>query len=155
MYELLTTREKGAILFGFASVPTKCETCDKLEECFAEYLNDRTGEGTQRYKCYQSEVNEILEICRTAHKVPKAKKRNPRTQFEMHIAFSDSSQKSKIKEAYEWCIDNLPLKDEHGIIYQVDELYIITASQPILDKINARFGTKFAFNDWDNRVQFI
>lgn len=69
--------------------------------------------------------------------------KNPKTQFELHTFDYD---KSVIREAYEWCLANLPLKDERGIMYRVDQLYIITASQKILDKVNAHFGSNFSFN---------
>ena len=69
--------------------------------------------------------------------------KNPKTQFELHTFDYD---KSVIREAYEWCLANLPLKDERGIMYRVDQLYIITASQKILDKMNAHFGSNFSFN---------
>lgn len=79
-----------------------------------------------------------------AHKShSKAKNKNPRTQFELHTFDYD---KSVIREAYDWCLKNLPLKAESGIRYEVDELYIVTSSQKILDKVNARFGSNFSFN---------
>lgn len=73
----------------------------------------------------------------------KSRKRraNPRTQFELKTIF----RKDLIKEAYEWCKQNLPLKDERGIIYQVDEMFIITSSQSVIDKVNNRFGSNFEF----------
>ena len=80
-------------------------------------------------------------------KVPKshikAKNKNPRTQFELHTLDYD---KSVIREAYDWCLKNLPLKDGSGIRYEANELDIVTSSQKILDKVNARFGSNFSFN---------
>lgn len=80
-------------------------------------------------------------------KVPKshikAKNKNPRTQFELHTLVYNHSI---IREAYDWCLKNLPLKDGSGIRYQVTELDIVTSSQKILDKVNARFGSNFSFN---------
>lgn len=74
---------------------------------------------------------------------PKQRKRraNPKTQFELKT----TSRKDLIKEAYEWCKQNLPLMDESGIIFQVDELYIITSSQSVIDKVNNHFGSNFGF----------
>lgn len=80
-------------------------------------------------------------------KVPKshikAKNKNPRTQFELHTF---DYNHSIIREAYDWCLKNLPLKDGSGIYYNVTELDIVTSSQKILDKVNARFGSNFSFN---------
>ena len=73
----------------------------------------------------------------------KAKNKNPKTMFELHTM---DYNHSIIKEAYDWCLKNLPLKDEGGIRYRVDQLYIVTSSQKILDKVNARFGSNFSFN---------
>lgn len=80
-------------------------------------------------------------------KVPKShiksKNKNPRTQFELHTL---DYNHSIIREAYDWCLKNLPLKDGSGIRYNVTELDIVTSSQKILDKVNARFGSNFSFN---------
>ena len=72
---------------------------------------------------------------------PRKRRANHRTQFELKTI----SRKDLIKEAYEWCKHNLPLKDERGIIYQVDELFIITSSQSVIDKVNNHFGSNFGF----------
>ena len=78
--------------------------------------------------------------------------RNPRCQFEIHSLFD----KKRIEDAYLWCLENLPLKDDRGIIYWVDELFIITSSQKVIDKVNAHFGSYFSFEDfWENRVFYI
>lgn len=69
--------------------------------------------------------------------------KNPRTQFELHTLDYNNSI---IKEAYEWCLKNLPLKDESGIKYMVNELFIVTSSQKVLDKVNEHFGSGFSFN---------
>ena len=73
-------------------------------------------------------------------------KKNHRTTFEF-IAISDSR---KIENAYWWCRNNLPLTDGVGIRYEGNELFIITSSQKIIDKINKHFGSKFCFRDADN-----
>lgn len=78
--------------------------------------------------------------------------RSPKVQFEFKTVFS----KHFIKEAYEWCVANLPLKEDRGLVYQVDEMYIITSSQKVIDKVNAHFGSKFSFeNVWENRIWFL
>lgn len=73
----------------------------------------------------------------------RAKNKNPRTQFEL---FTLDANTSIIQNGYNWCIKNLPLKDESGIKYRVDQLYITTSSQKILDKVNQHFGSNFSFN---------
>lgn len=80
--------------------------------------------------------------------------KNPRCQFELKSIF----HKELISSAYEWCKANLPLKDEKSIQYWVDELYIITSSQKVLDKVNEHFGSHFSFKSeefWDSRVYFL
>lgn len=73
----------------------------------------------------------------------QAKNKNPRTQFEL---FTLDCNTSIIQNGYDWCLKNLPLKDEGGIKYRVDQLYITTSSQKILDKVNQHFGSNFSFN---------
>ncbi|MBR3675412.1 MAG: hypothetical protein IKN69_04645 [Bacilli bacterium] len=77
----------------------------------------------------------------TFEQKPRKRRVNPKTQFELKTI----SRKDLIKEAYEWCKQNLPLKDERGIIFQVDELFIITSSQSVIDKVNNHFGSNFGF----------
>ncbi len=72
--------------------------------------------------------------------------RNTRTTFEL-ITLTGSK---KIEEAHKWCLNNLPLTDRAGIKYEVNELFIITSSQKIIDKINKHFGSQFCFRDADN-----
>lgn len=67
--------------------------------------------------------------------------KNYKTQFEI----TTINRKDLIKEAYEWCKHNLPLKDERGIIFQVDELFIITSSQSVINKVNSHFDSNFKF----------
>ena len=77
-----------------------------------------------------------------------SKRKNPRCQFELKVCFSNPST---IKEAWKWCVKNLQLKDEHGIIYQINELYIITCSQKVIDKVNNQFGSNFSFYPFRNQ----
>lgn len=81
------------------------------------------------------------EVVTTFEPKPRKRRANPKTQFELKTIF----RKDLIKEAYEWCKEKLPLKDESGIIYQVDELFIITSSQSVIDKVNNHFGSNFGF----------
>lgn len=81
----------------------------------------------------------------------KGKPKNPKTQFELKTL----SQRT-LNNEYQWCLDNLQLKEDRGIIYQVDEIYIITSSQKILDKVNKHFGSEFKFdNNSSSRYYFI
>lgn len=73
--------------------------------------------------------------------------KNPRCQFELKVIFN----KQIMLDAYGWCVENLPLKPERGIIFQVDEIYIITRSQRIIDKVNKEFGSDFSFNPFVNQ----
>ena len=82
---------------------------------------------------------------------PRKRRANHRTQFELKTI----SRKDLIKEAYEWCKHNLPLKDERGIIYQVDELFIITSSQSVIDKVNNHFGSNFGFGVKGETIFFL
>lgn len=72
---------------------------------------------------------------------------NPRCQFELKVIYDNQI----IKKAYNWCVENLPLKPERGIIFQVDEIYIITRSQRIVDKVNNEFGSNFSFYPFVNQ----
>jgi len=79
--------------------------------------------------------------------------RNPRTQFEIKTCYHN---KDAVWQAYQWCLKNLKLKDERGVIYQVDELFIITSSQKVIDKVNKHFGSSFNFEcPFGNRCFFI
>ena len=82
---------------------------------------------------------------------PRKSRVNPNTQFDLKTI----SRKDLIKEAYEWCKHNLPLKDERGIIYQVDELFIITSSQSVIDKVNNHFGSNFGFGVKGETIFFL
>lgn len=80
--------------------------------------------------------------------------RNPRTTFELK-SLTDSK---KIEEAHQWCLNNLPLVDGTGIRYEGNELFIITSSQKIIDKINKHFGSQFCFRSpkgWGIKTYYI
>ena len=80
------------------------------------------------------------------------KQKNPLTQFELHT-FDYNPQ--VISDAYDWCLANLRLKDEHGLMYRVNELFIVTRSQQIIDKVNRHFGTMFSFSSGSDKIYFI
>lgn len=72
-------------------------------------------------------------------------------QFEVRSVYSKN-----LKSEYDWCVANLPLKEEHGLVYQVTEFYIITRSQSIIDKVNQHFGSSFSFKNWqESRIFYI
>lgn len=80
--------------------------------------------------------------------------RNPKCQFELKTL----DNKQLIKEAYDWCIKNLPLKEDKGLQYWADEMFIITSSQKIIDKVNEHFGSRFTFKSeefWESRVHYL
>lgn len=91
------------------------------------------------------------DVVTTYEPKPRKRRANHRTQFEL----KSISRKDLIKEAYEWCKHNLPLKDERGIIYQVDELFIITSSQSVIDKVNNHFGSNFGFGVKGETIFFL
>ena len=70
------------------------------------------------------------------------RKKNPRTQFELKTMSLDTKV---LNEAYEWCKKNLPLKEDKGLQYWIDEIYIITSSQAVINKVNKHFGSDFHF----------
>ena len=72
--------------------------------------------------------------------------KNPKCQFELRVV----DNRRKLLDAYEWCLNNLPLTDERSIIYQVTEIFIITGSQRVINKINAEFGSNFSFYPFRN-----
>ena len=77
--------------------------------------------------------------------------KNPKCQFEIH-----SLPSRNIFNEYQWCVDNLNLKDGRGLIYQADVFYIITASEKVLQKVNEHFGSNFQFEKfWEHRVYYI
>lgn len=82
---------------------------------------------------------------------PRRRYKNDPVQFEL------KSMKGRALHAeYDWCVKNLPLKDEHGLVYQVSEIYITTRSQRVIDKVNRHFGSSFGFKLWqETRVFFL
>ena len=88
----------------------------------------------------------------TARTQKPKQRREPAVQFELKAY----EQEKLVREAYDWCKQNLQLKPERGLIFWPDEIHIITASQRILDKVNAHFGTTFNMEHaWETRVQYL
>lgn len=75
---------------------------------------------------------------------------NPKTQFEI-ISFN----RNDLIDIYKWCINNLRLKEDVGVIYQFSEVYVITRSQRTIDKLNKYLGSSFGFNDWSKIVFYV
>lgn len=74
-----------------------------------------------------------------------------RTQFEIKTISN-----TDLKPLYNWCIDNLPLKADRGIIYCVNEIFIITSSQKVIDKVNEHIGSNFSFGiPYCNNVYYL
>lgn len=102
----------------------------------------------------EEELSELFEdevqIPPTVDK-KKKKKKNPRTQFEIKSLYG-----RRLSDEYQWCVNNLPLKEDRGLNYWVTEIYIITSSQAIIDKVNKHFGSSFDFkNNWNSRTFFL
>lgn len=88
----------------------------------------------------------------TARTQKPKQRRAPAVQFELKAY----EQEKLVREAYDWCKQNLQMKPERGLIFWPDEIHIITASQRILDKVNAHFGTTFNMEHaWETRVQYL
>lgn len=82
---------------------------------------------------------------------PKRRFKNDMVQFEVRSMYGKD-----LKSEYDWCVANLPLKEERGLVYQVTEFYIITRSQRIIDKANQYFGSSFSFKNWQkSRIFYI
>lgn len=82
---------------------------------------------------------------------PKRRCKNDVVQFEVRSFYGKD-----LKSEYDWCVANLPLKEERGLVYQVKEFYIITRSQRIIDKVNRHFGSSFSFKNWqESRIFYI
>lgn len=97
------------------------------------------------------EIEDVLSTHPSSQPKPKRKCKNSLTQFEIH-----SLNMKDIKAEYDWCVANLPLKENCGLVYQVTEFYIITRSQRIIDKVNRHFGSSFSFKDFmQSRVFYI
>ena len=115
-------------------------------ELVEQYSEDEYARWRDAVQTMQKFLQPILDkpkadVVTTFEPRPRKRRANPKTQFELKTI----SRKDLIKEAYEWCKQNLPLKDENGIIFQVDELFIITSSQSVIDKVNNHFGSNFGF----------
>lgn len=82
---------------------------------------------------------------------PKRRCKNDVVQFEVRSMYG-----KELKSEYDWCVANLPLKEERGLVYQVTEFYIITRSQRIIDKVNLHFGSSFSLKNWQgSRIFYI
>lgn len=96
--------------------------------------------------------NPISKVRQEQVKVDRPIKRG-KHQFELH---SLPPLRKDLKDDYNWCLENLPLKEDKGIVYNVTEVYIITSSQKIIDKVNKHFGSNFDFNNFfPNHIYYI
>ena len=125
----------------------------ELVEQYSEDEYDRWRGAVQTMqKFLQPILNESeADVVTTFEPKPRKRRANPKTQFELKTI----SRKDLIKEAYEWCKQNLPLKDENGIVFQVDELFIIISSQSVIDKVNNHFGSNFGFGVKGEKIFFL
>ena len=104
------------------------------------------------WQCKQM-VKEIIASVppATPKLTPKRRCKNDVVQFEVRSMYGKN-----LKSEYDWCVANLPLKEERGLVYQVTEFYIITRSQRIIDKVNRYFGSSFSFKNWqESRIFYI
>lgn len=77
--------------------------------------------------------------------------RNPKTQFEIRTVSNKD-----LLPLFNWCVDNLPLKADRSIKYWVNEIFIITSSQKIIDKVNEHIGSNFSFGiPYGNNVYYL
>ena len=96
-------------------------------------------------------TDKILSLPPLSQTKPKRRCRNDLTQFEIK-----SKNDRDIRAEYDWCVENLPLKEEHGLMYHVTEFFIITRSQRVIDKVNCHFGSAFSFKNWlESRMFYI
>jgi hypothetical protein len=125
----------------------------ELVEQYSVKEYDRWRDAVQTMQKFLQPILEEqkAEVVTTFGQKSRKRRANPKTQFELKTI----SRKDLIKEAYEWCKQNLPLKDERGIIFQVDELYIITSSQSVIDKVNNHFGSKLGFGLKGEKIFFL
>ena len=95
-------------------------------------------------------VKEIIaSVPPATQPAPKRRCKNDLVQFEVKSVYGKN-----LKSEYDWCVANLPLKEERGLVYQVTEFYIITRSQRIIDKVNRHFGSSFSFKNWQESQIF-
>ena len=137
-------KEAWGIIVGFSI---------ELVEQYSVKEYDRWRDAVQTMQKFLQPILDEPEadVVTTYEPKPRKRRANHRTQFELKTI----SRKDLIKEAYEWCKHNLPLKDERGIIYQVDELFIITSSQSVIDKVNNHFGSNFGFGVKGETIFFL
>ena len=87
----------------------------------------------------------------TPFSVSKRKRKNHITQFEII-----SLNKRNLIKDFDWCVNNLHLKEDKNLLYQVSEIYIITSSQIIIDRVNKHFGSSFSFNNsYESRIFYV
>ena len=125
----------------------------ELVEQYSVQEYDRWQAAVQTMQKFLQPILDVpeVEVVQTFEQKPRKRRANHRTTFELKTI----SRKDLIKEAYEWCKKNLPLKDEHGVIFQVDELFIITSSQSVINKVNNHFGSNFGFGIKGERAFFL
>ena len=120
-----------------------------------EYIAENEKEAFKKGAQWQKEqvVKEIVASVppSTPKLTPKRRCKNDVVQFELKSVYGRS-----LKSEYDWCLKNLPLKDDYGLVYQVNEIFIITRSQRIIDKVNRHFGSSFSFKNWqESRIFYI
>ena len=124
----------------------------ELVEQYSARDCDRWHEAVERLQDFLRPMFVEPKTENTAKQQKPKRRREPAVQFELKAY----EQEKLIREAYDWCKENLPLKPERGLTFWPDEIHIITASQRILDKVNARFGTTFNMEHaWETRVQYL
>ena len=79
----------------------------------------------------------------------KVQNRRGKHQFELATII-----RKNLLDEYKWCLSHLPLKEDKGIVYQVREVFIITSSQKILDKVNRHFGVDFSFDNFSEHNRY-
>lgn len=87
----------------------------------------------------------------TPRLTPKRRYKNDLVRFELKSLFG-----KYLESEYNWCVANLPLKEGRGLMYWVTEIYIITRSQRVIDKVNRHFGSSFSVkNSLESRSFYI
>lgn len=87
----------------------------------------------------------------TQRLTPKRRYKNDVVRFEINSLFGKS-----LESEFNWCVAKLPLKEGRGLWYWVTEIYIITRSQRVIDKVNRHFGSSFSVkNSLESRSFYI
>jgi len=139
------------------------EDLEEAAQKFAmEYTSSEYGENTRynykngfkagaNWRREQMMKDIVASIPPATEKPTKRRCKNDLTQFEIR-----SANEKNIRTEYDWCLANLPLKEEQGLEYHVTEIFIITRSQRIIDKVNRHFGSSFGFKNWqESRIFYI